>query len=570
MTITDQFQQAADKATNASEIAHDWANGDENTEIPTESGSLPSVKKYMKDNTTDIVAARDEALSAKNDAEVAADRAEAVGINKTGVSQYSKVIKSVNNFYWGGQGINILGDSISHGAFSIDIFRDNWTNILKRSLNVEFSHESYGFVNLNDALGTGSLLSQEIHQAVRGADFSYLNGTDASFSISGGAYQANTTGAVFTVDVPTFQKKFGVWYYRVDGGGSFDIEVNGTVVASVNTDAAGGAVGGYFLKDDLDLVDNGKGICNIRLITTNSQPVTLIGMSYEQEINSFQVNNFSNSGRRLAHVNEDVILRSIAGCQYLVMSLGHNDKNDVETDPSYYADVQQRIDWLIQYANQYGVTVVVPDFCWNLDSSSKMRTELKRLADSVDNGIYIPFPDYFKADNTTATTTELINDYGFLADSSHPTVFGHQIIGETICKAMDLSVSSKKELVSYHDYWMPIKFDSSSVLKNVFNTYDLISKFKQNGDSVSIELAVEHETTSPFPTGNFLLASGLSDHLANNVYKKFAVEFDLTTLTPTYGVEQKGDGSIYVIRNSEGGGDGSLLCGFCIPTKTVY
>lgn len=53
-TFTDRLEAAATKADEASDIAHQWANGDEKTEVPTASGPLPSLRKFMTDNATDL------------------------------------------------------------------------------------------------------------------------------------------------------------------------------------------------------------------------------------------------------------------------------------------------------------------------------------------------------------------------------------------------------------------------------------------------------------------------------------------------------------------------------------
>lgn len=45
--ITDRLTEATIKAENASEIMHQVANGDENTDVPTESGPIPSIKKWF-------------------------------------------------------------------------------------------------------------------------------------------------------------------------------------------------------------------------------------------------------------------------------------------------------------------------------------------------------------------------------------------------------------------------------------------------------------------------------------------------------------------------------------------
>lgn len=53
-TPEDQLAAAAVKATNAANIAHDWANGDEDTVIVTESGPLPSIAKFVADHEAEL------------------------------------------------------------------------------------------------------------------------------------------------------------------------------------------------------------------------------------------------------------------------------------------------------------------------------------------------------------------------------------------------------------------------------------------------------------------------------------------------------------------------------------
>ena len=396
-----------------------------------------------------------------------------------------KAIKHKTPFYWGGYGINILGDSISHGAFSRDIYRNNWTNILKRCLNAEYGEQNYGFTSIVAGLGSGGTLSYEIHKVTRGAGWTAIQGTDAAFAISGGAFKSTTSGSIITVVVPTFMKKFGVWFNRVEGGGSFNIEVNGVVVDTVNTDAAGGAAGGYFLQDGFDLPDGGYGTATIRLITTNALPVSILGLSYEDDANSFQVNNFSQSGRRLAHVPRDVITRAVAGSSILIMALGHNDSGDAATDPAYLAAFSERIDWLISDSNTYGVPIVVPDFVWRLGPATAVRSELKRLAESANNGLYIPFPDHFKDDGAPPSTTEMTTTLKLFDDASHPNIEGHKLIGETVAKALRLGCSSKTTALMHHDFWNVIPLPAAGPIKNSSTTPGKSCAVRRSGDHLT-------------------------------------------------------------------------------------
>ncbi|MEG2042516.1 MAG: hypothetical protein RR068_15590, partial [Hafnia sp.] len=52
--ITDRLEAATEKAEDASRIMHDVANGDASTEVPTESGPTPSVKKWFQDLGSEV------------------------------------------------------------------------------------------------------------------------------------------------------------------------------------------------------------------------------------------------------------------------------------------------------------------------------------------------------------------------------------------------------------------------------------------------------------------------------------------------------------------------------------
>lgn len=394
-----------------------------------------------------------------------------------------KAVKNQRPYYWGGYGVNILGDSISHGAFSIDIFRNNWTNILKRCLNAEFGEENYGFTNIVSSLGSGATLSKEIHSVVRGAGFDIVSGESASWSISGNAATSTTAGATITVTVPTFLKTFGVWYRRVAGGGAFEIYVNDVYLRDISTDSGGGAAGGYFLYENMELKDNGYGVSVIKFVAKTAAPVSIIGMQYEDQQNGFQVNNFSYSGRRLAYTDRDVITRAVDGSTVFILALGHNDAAS-ETDSAYLAAFKQRIDWIIEDSNSYGTPVLVADFVWSKAAGTPVRQELKRLAESVKHGVYLPFPDFMQNSGAPMGGTALVNTAKLFIDSSHPNAEGHKIIGETIAKAMLLSCNSKADALMHHDFWNVIPLPAAGPIKNSASTPGTSAAVRRSGDTL--------------------------------------------------------------------------------------
>lgn len=54
MSYTNRLEEAVRQAESASEIARQWANGPENTTVPTESGPLPTIAELMRQKANEI------------------------------------------------------------------------------------------------------------------------------------------------------------------------------------------------------------------------------------------------------------------------------------------------------------------------------------------------------------------------------------------------------------------------------------------------------------------------------------------------------------------------------------
>ncbi len=79
-TLTDRLEAATQKAENASAIMHDVANGNATTEVPTESGPVPTINKWfadLDDRTSGVVGQVAVALEQETLARQQADLSEA-------------------------------------------------------------------------------------------------------------------------------------------------------------------------------------------------------------------------------------------------------------------------------------------------------------------------------------------------------------------------------------------------------------------------------------------------------------------------------------------------------------
>ncbi|WNY35841.1 hypothetical protein VbVaMValp1_42 [Vibrio phage Vb_VaM_Valp1] len=353
-----------------------------------------------------------------------------------------------DDFFNGGESISVLGDSISHGAYAIDIYTNGWVKLLGRSLNAEYGTYSYGYTPYL-TIGKGDLSSKDIHSINFKGQWTGLNNELATDSVSGLGFKSNNEGDTISITIPTsFINRALIHYRTQENGATFDVFVDGVLVDYVSSSGKINSFNSYEL-----IIPSSNKTVTISVVLKESKPFIFEGISYLSPYKERVCNNYSQSGRRLRYVGEDVIKTVCENSHTVVMALGHNDHG--ETDPAYQSEVSSKIDLFIQYANQHKVRVVVPDFCWGADSSNWMRVLLKKLA-SDTGGIYVDLPSMLtKEDGSPADSNHLINTLGMWVDGSHPNIKGNKWIFETVAKEMGLSCSSKEEALTLYDYNLP-------------------------------------------------------------------------------------------------------------------
>lgn len=422
---------------------------------------------------------------------------------------------------WGAKVFNLLGDSISHGAFANELYWNGYTQLLRRMLNIEFGKANWGFVSILDKLGsTGdpdNKWSQDVHAVTVNGTWDTLSAggtTDGGGSalMNGYARRSLNAGASIDIVVPIYTKFFNVWYDRQDGHGDFEIYVNGVLKATQSTDAGGGASGGYFWSSNINLEDAGQGSCNIELRVVGNGFVTIMGVSYVNDFTDIQFNNFSQSGRRLRWCDEEVIQNAITGATDFILALGHNDEGTANSDPAYAAEFTQRIDWIIQYANSAGTKVYLLDFNWTRPKTNYVRAELIRANKAINNSTLISFPEFFNVDGSVPSSTYLINTLKLFKDGSHPSIRGHQFMAEVIAKTMGLSCSSKEDANRSDLMWIPFDLSAVDSIENVFKTnWDLISAWRINGSSLEMRGYIQLIGGGDIPPGTYKMIDSF-DH----------------------------------------------------------
>jgi lysophospholipase L1-like esterase len=444
-------------------------------------------------------------------------------VRELGASAPTAVLPNIGTV--GNRNCTILGDSISHGAFALNTYLHGWARIFARCFNAEVGATSYGFVNFL-SLGSGATSTSDIH--VINFFGAAWNGIDSSTDAGAADYPCglamrptDSTSAI-NISIPSFQNRAQIYYGKRPGSAPFTITVNGGAPVTVVTDAAAG-----WAVQEVSIVDGGYGDATIIIQSTNgvTQP-DIIGISYLSSAVEPVVNNYSNSGRRLRYLGENLIAGLMQESSMMIVALGHNDQGDADADDSYYAAFMQRITWLTTYAKQYGVRLVVPDFCWSAAKSSRTRLALRKLAADA-NGIHIDLPgEIFRNREQIAPgdarSSYLVDTLKMWTDGSHPNKAGHQWVAETIAKRIGLACSSKARALAFHDWWLPLTLKPATGVYNYFTSPSQVSSFKRNGSQVLIRAFLHQSSSASFPVGTFQLQDAWNAKAELGVFQGYA------------------------------------------------
>ncbi|HBC3836232.1 TPA: phage tail protein [Vibrio parahaemolyticus] len=434
---------------------------------------------------------------------------------------------------WGTKPVNILGDSISHGANVESIPNDSWVGIIRKLLNLQFGATNHGFVTICDKMTNSHGTFQEIHKLTKTGNWLSLSGSNASHLMNGYAYYSSTAGDTLELEVPTISKEFRVWYDRKIGGGSFKLYVNDALVTTMSTaspDQSG--EGGFYWSGSHELKDNGTGKCTIKIEVVGDGVVTIMGLSYLDDWSQFQVNNFSQSGRKARDLSESVITNAVKGAASVVFALGHNDQSLTGAEKE---STLNNLDLLADKCIEFGTKLYILDFCWSRDYSNYVRDKLREISRKVPRCTYLNIPEYFRIDGATVGSSVLIDEYGFLSDGSHPTKFGHQVIAETLANAMGLSLRSKKAGEMFYQAWEPIEDWISPDFQNTFENARYITACRRNGNELNIRIYFDYggDTSVAIPAGTHELFRLPEKYFIPYTTTEIIAASGLATLDPT-------------------------------------
>lgn len=385
----------------------------------------------------------------------------------------------------GARTVNVLGDSISFGAgagtVQGDIGRNGWVRILQKMLNIENGGSNYGFVSAYASNGTGV----EIHTvtqvpAVAGQFWGALQDAAGGHLPNGWAITSSQVGDALRFGIPSKFRQFRVWFDGTQTG-SFTVAINGG--APLATITASGSGSGLDKSQVFTLLDWGAGSARIDIAVV-SGTVAISGIEYSNDTSGFALNNFSRDGRKIQYVSESVISAMCNGAGALVWALGANDQ--MATGPDRAA-VVQRMDWIIQYANQHQCRLVIVDFLLQQPGSHWLREEYRRVARSVPGSLLVPLPNLLDPGGAPLTAAQL-NGRNITSDGTHLTQQGNRMVAEAVSSCLGISVRSKGLAERLDSSWTPLTLING--VTNLVTDTRSISAYRLNNATLEVHLNI--------------------------------------------------------------------------------
>lgn len=394
---------------------------------------------------------------------------------------------------WSGKSINLLGDSISWGSNSPDVFNDSYCGVLRKFLQIEHQTDSIGFVSILGSNTNGAGTYNDFHSVTTSGAWSQNSLGDASETINGYSRQSTSAGAYLEVVAPVATSSFRVMYRAKPGGGDFRVSNDGGSTFAADVSTSGGDVSA--ITPIYTITDNGSGDCEIRIEIVGGD-VEILGIQYFNTFDDVMFNNFSQPGRRTYDISTDAIDDACSGST-LVWSLGFNDKGFTGTDRDV---VIYKLNYMRDKVVERGIKLYIVDLNWGFNENNWLRIELIRVAREVDGATYIPLPDLISKGGFNLNSTAL-QGLDFLSDGAHPTPDGHAYVAETIAKNMGLSVSAKglisklgEQNVNKGTFTPSVSFATNGDFAPTYTNQS--GEYFINGDTVKVVLRVDFDTNA--------------------------------------------------------------------------
>lgn len=273
---------------------------------------------------------------------------------------------------YGGKSINILGDSISHGANAPNIPDHSYVGLLKKAVAKKFGVYNYGFTSLLCTFDNPDGTYQELHTIdLAAGEWGHGGGEGAAGHLGFELYRSLSGQAKMTVtvdrnatDAGRHVKGLYVYYEAGPAQGSFRVEAAGRTLATV--DCRRDKTDTCARSPYIPLPANLPAKAEIRVVSSGAAPVVITGFGYAEEPNGVTVQNYSRSGLQLVEVGNDVI-QSVCRANVVVLALGFNDAG-MQAD---HAAFRNKINRIIRSCEASGAKLAVVDTLWTFQAEKE-------------------------------------------------------------------------------------------------------------------------------------------------------------------------------------------------------
>ncbi|MED4017007.1 BppU family phage baseplate upper protein [Sutcliffiella cohnii] len=329
---------------------------------------------------------------------------------------------------YGLKSVNIIGDSISHGANAFSIFNDAYASVIRKAMQIIFNTSNHGFI---------SVMPQISNAVGQYMDMLYITATGwtgANATDVPGFYKRTSSTVDHIINAwlqdKTFKiNKLGVGVVKSVNGGNIDVLVKnsqGAVVATQTFSLNSATETQEILWLDTTLVTDFHKLEVINKSGTN----TVFGFYLIEDENKVVLNNHSRSGAKIEDLS-DSLIDKLFNTNVVIFALGHN------STPSAIDPYLEKC--RLAYET-YKPMVYVVDLTWTTGRAVTGQ-KLKKFASDC-KGQYIEIIPRVSHPNT-------LIDSGFLSDTSHPTPFGMKIIAEKVLTSMMSPITSKDLVQAY-------------------------------------------------------------------------------------------------------------------------
>lgn len=470
--------------------------------------------KPLTDNTTtqEVIDARKGELTLLDKMNKVDEQLETIETNISNGISADFLRKNKQGLY----AVNIVGDSISHGANAKTMYNDSWVGLLRKSLQIEFNTTNYGFINAYGRVSNAVGIFEEylfISNLVAG-----WNLITQSDNLGFACRKTDVIGATLKCVAMEYEnrKKIGVAVIKDVDGGNLEIKATSTSSKTVTNT--------YNLNSSsksheiiwIDIESIGQ-LFSLEIKNLNGSN-TITGFYLIDDFDNVVLNNYSRSGARIEDLN-DYVVDNIFDAEVVIFALGYNRTIDMDT---YLNKCKNAFD-------KYKPKMYVIDFCWD-KTRKDISLKLKEFASSLG----VP---YIRILNTHVDNAQVLVDSGFLSDTSHPSLKGHTIIAEKIMTSLKTSFATRKSIEMFKTQQKTIADinDGVIVYKGRYDitdsNYNLFRDIKMRLEIIINSGSVNNLYLQKFSDGKLYL---MADENRSAISKPIANGKGLKTITNGY------------------------------------